>query len=131
MAFDSLSEKLQNVFNIYNGIKEGNKTILPSIRTVKQISIDKLESYEPGRFEEYPIRNYFKIEFIIICIVSRNRFEFQNIIGRGGFGKVWLVKLKGIQSFKKNCNSEEANKLEFCSIKSFKTCLLLSFKIFS
>ena len=37
-----------------------------------------------------------KFEFIIIkyllyILVNRNRFQFQYIIGKGGFGKVWKV----------------------------------------
>ena len=29
-----------------------------------------------------------------MIIVNKNYFEFLYIIGRGGFGKVWKVKLK-------------------------------------
>ena len=34
------------------------------------------------------------IIILFIIIVSKNNFEFEYIIGRGGFGKVWKVKLK-------------------------------------
>ena len=33
----------------------------------------------------------FILCYICICIVSRNKFEFKHIIGKGGFGKVWKV----------------------------------------
>ena len=36
---------------------------------------------------------------IFIFIVNRNNFEFLYIIGRGGFGKVWKVRLKNTNEF--------------------------------
>ena len=30
----------------------------------------------------------------LICIVTKNYFDFQFVIGRGGFGKVWQVVMK-------------------------------------
>ena len=34
-----------------------------------------------------------------IIIVNKNHFEFLYIIGRGGFGRVWKVKLKSTNDF--------------------------------
>ena len=40
------------------------------------------------------LKNDFKSINNNIIIVSRNLFDFQYVIGRGGFGKVWKVIFK-------------------------------------
>lgn len=52
------NKKLQLVSNLYNGIKEKTKTILPSLRTVSQIKKDKIFSYEQYGLTEYLVKKY-------------------------------------------------------------------------
>ena len=48
--------------------------------------------------QDEPIKsNYLKLylsQYLIFLIVNKNYFEFQFVIGRGGFGKVWQVVMK-------------------------------------
>ena len=57
---------------------------------------------------------------INIIIVSRNRFEFINIIGRGGFGKVWKVLDK---KFKKFYALKEISKVKVIDKKSINSII--------
>jgi protein kinase A len=50
-----------------------------------------------------------------INIVSKNHFEFQYIIGRGGFGKVWRVKLK---KYRQEFALKEMSKVKIIDKKS-------------
>lgn len=49
---------LQSIFDIYNGIKEKSKTILPAFRTCNQIKKDKIEEYSIYGITEYVIQKY-------------------------------------------------------------------------
>lgn len=56
-----------------------------------------------------------------MILVSRNRFEFVNIIGRGGFGKVWKViekKYKIIYAMKEMQKVKVIDKKSINSIKN-------------
>lgn len=55
---------------------------------------------------------------IITVIVNKNRFEFLNIIGRGGFGKVWKVIEK---KTKNHYALKEMNKAKIIDKKSVKS----------
>ena len=59
-----------------------------------------------------------KIQFFIL--VNRNRFQFQYIIGRGGFGKVWKVidkKHKNVYALKE---MKKVKVIDRHSVKSIK-----------
>lgn len=49
---------LQLLFDLYNGIKDKSKTILPSFRTCNQIKKDNIESYSIYGITEYHIKKY-------------------------------------------------------------------------
>ena len=42
--------------------------------------------------------------------IGLNNIKKEYPIGRGGFGRVWLIKMKGIQSFKQNAIKEDKEK---------------------
>lgn len=52
------NEFLLNIFNLYNGVKEKGKTILPSFRTCSQIKKDKIKNYEKYGVSEYLIKKH-------------------------------------------------------------------------
>jgi len=66
-----------------------------------------------------------KFEFIIIknllyILVNRNRFQFQYIIGKGGFGKVWKVLDKKHQKPYALKEMKKVKVIDKNSIKSIK-----------
>ena len=44
-------------------------------------------------------KKIYEIMIYFIIVVNKNHFEFLYIIGRGGFGKVWKVRLKKQMNF--------------------------------
>jgi serine/threonine protein kinase len=58
--------------------------------------------------------------YIFIKIVLRNHFEFQYIIGKGGFGKVWKVTLK---KYKTEFALKEMAKVKIIDRKSEKSII--------
>lgn len=49
---------LENIFNLYNGIKDKGKNILPSFRNCNQISKDKIISYDKYGITELLVKKY-------------------------------------------------------------------------
>ena len=49
---------LMTVLKLYNGVKEKQKTLLPSLRTCSQIKKDKIASYEQFGLSEYLVKKY-------------------------------------------------------------------------
>ena len=52
------NQYLMNLYQVYNGIKEKGKTILPAFRTCKQIAKDKILSYSQYGISELLIKKY-------------------------------------------------------------------------
>ena len=49
---------LLNIYNLYNGIKEKGKTILPSFRNCSVISKKNIDNYSTYGLSEYPVKKY-------------------------------------------------------------------------
>ena len=49
---------LLNILALYNGVKEGTKTVLPSFRTCSQIKKEKIQSYEKYGITEFLVKKY-------------------------------------------------------------------------
>ena len=73
--------------------------------------------YYPPKGEESNYYNFYLI-YLLINLVSRTRFEFLNVIGRGGFGKVWKVYDK---KFQKYYALKEISKVKVIDKKSINT----------
>lgn len=95
------NQKLIDIFNIYYGIKEKSKTILPSIRNVVQLSKKKLDTYEQFGITEYLIQKYAKKETdslykeidnvgLLNEIMTRIPDKDMNIIAQVKFEKEYL-----------------------------------------
>lgn len=52
------SKYLLLILQLYNGVKQNSKIILPAFRTCKQISKDKIESYSDYGITEYLLKKY-------------------------------------------------------------------------
>jgi serine/threonine kinase 32 len=66
------------------------------------------------------VNNNQLILYNLYFIVSRNRFEFISVIGRGGFGKVWKVfdkKYKKYYALKEISKVKVIDKNSVSSIK--------------
>lgn len=52
------------------------------------------ESYIKNSLSHSKCKLYFNILSFPTSLVNRNHFDFQYVIGKGGFGKVWKVIMK-------------------------------------